>query len=937
MAVSDGDILGWLNVNRDADDTKIATTMREAGVTPERMAQVTGLNYGDVARRYETALASSSGGGSTASTPTYSSTDETGAPIYDYPDTSTRNTRTERAFTGDTSGDDVLDTLASTIGKTSYASTDAQSAPSYDYFAQQFAPDGYTSSAASTVSTPASIDALYQQVLGRPPESQAVIDEWKRQFGDTIEPTEVEQFKQSAQLELTNPVLANLKGQILGQNLTAKWTGEGFGSAEANATDMAKIMTDIGITDINQFGKITKEVPTYSYDENGNQTQTGTQTVTTYGNKVTGQEVPNTYSERQTGNAFGGTFTGEGNTGYRVQFDDKGNPFFYTTGASSSDIADWGPILALASVIPSPLQPFAIAANAAVSIDQGDVLGGIAALAGLAGFSDVAAGARIAKAVDSGEPFAIVTSIMNSPFAGNIGGTMLTDTISLKDAGNALSVANNVANENWAGALTSANQLVNSPDLNTAAAAARFIKAFETNNFAGMYTAANGFTNAINAANKVTDKNVALNIANTVAADNSAATEGTQLAGLGTDTAASAGTSGDVTLPSGVQLASAGDGVFRTDVGGVPTYAESSNAATVKAPLGYTLLSMSESDEKPAGSYYDITANAWFKPDEAITNLTGSSNLQSDIDLFTSSQGDLDQIAASTPSTSDDSTADFLASIGITNTTQLADSGLSNQDILDMVNASSTTGGTGDTKTNGDNVPELVVTDKKDGTAVKDDVPEIVVTDKKEDVPEIVITDKKEDVPEIVVTDKKDDVPEIVVTDKKECDDGFHDDGTGLCVADDDEEPKECPEGYLRNLETGECEKIEKECPPGYTRKDGKCVKDTVVIPPKVTPPKTCPAGYVLVGNTCVPIPVAQTAAPTTAEGERTDPIYAGGMDDFNLFATLEELLSDMSDEKGKKKDNKKSKDKTKMATGGHLDDLLAEQMTVDDLLKLLR
>jgi hypothetical protein len=68
--------------------------------------------------------------------------------------------------------------------------------------------------------------------------------------------------------------------------------------------------------------------------------------------------------------------------------------------------------------------------------------------------------------------------------------------------------------------------------------------------------------------------------------------------------------------------------------------------------------------------------------------------------------------------------------------------------------------------------------------------------------------------------------------------------------------------------------------------------------------------------------------------GERTDPIYAGAMDDFDLFATLEELLKENPD---KKKDTKKSKDKTKMATGGHLDDLLAEQMTVDDLLKLLR
>ena len=60
-------------------------------------------------------------------------------------------------------------------------------------------------------------------------------------------------------------------------------------------------------------------------------------------------------------------------------------------------------------------------------------------------------------------------------------------------------------------------------------------------------------------------------------------------------------------------------------------------------------------------------------------------------------------------------------------------------------------------------------------------------------------------------------------------------------------------------------------------------------------------------------------------------------MGDFDLFATLEELLADKPDKTDKKKDNKKSKDKTKMATGGHLDDLLAEQMTVDDLLRLLR
>jgi hypothetical protein len=57
----------------------------------------------------------------------------------------------------------------------------------------------------------------------------------------------------------------------------------------------------------------------------------------TFGNKLTGQEVPNTYTERQTGDFFGGTYEGKGNTGYGVQFDDQGLPIFYTQGASSKD------------------------------------------------------------------------------------------------------------------------------------------------------------------------------------------------------------------------------------------------------------------------------------------------------------------------------------------------------------------------------------------------------------------------------------------------------------------------------------------------------------------------------------------------------------------------------------------------------------------------
>lgn len=52
-----------------------------------------------------------------------------------------------------------------------------------------------------------------------------------------------------------------LKQQILSQGRTGKWSGQGFGSAEANAEDMAKILSGIGITDIRQFGEVTKTVP----------------------------------------------------------------------------------------------------------------------------------------------------------------------------------------------------------------------------------------------------------------------------------------------------------------------------------------------------------------------------------------------------------------------------------------------------------------------------------------------------------------------------------------------------------------------------------------------------------------------------------------------------------------------------------------------------
>ena len=145
-----------------------------------------------------------------------------------------------------------------------------------------------------------------------------------------------------------SPTLAQ---QILASSDPTKWQGEGFGSAQANAEDMAKILSGIGITDIGQLAQRTVHKGGEYYESEGQGFNMPEYDVTEYYNKDTGQALGNTYGERQIGNAWGGTYAGSGNTAYRVQYDAQGNPHFYTTGASSkTDLSDLAPVLGIASM-----------------------------------------------------------------------------------------------------------------------------------------------------------------------------------------------------------------------------------------------------------------------------------------------------------------------------------------------------------------------------------------------------------------------------------------------------------------------------------------------------------------------------------------------------------------------------------------------------------
>jgi len=365
MAVTNADILGWLNANPDASPELINQTMAEAGVSAAQYQSATGTPPPPV--------------------------------------------------------------------------TQASSPEKFATLVQEA-----TSPAVNTVA-PTSTKVVGGPVQTNPAVSNADILGWFNAnpnadtalINQTMQTAGVSPQQVSAALS-SNPDVAKtyLTQQILGQGTANQWSGEGFGSAQANAADMAKILSSIGITDISQFGKVTKEVPTY--DEFG--TQIGTEKVETFGNKVTGQAVPNTYSERQTGNFFGGTFAGKGNTGYGVQFDASGKPVFYTQGASSSDIGSLMPLIQLGLMATGAggLLGNALLGTTGTSIASSALGGGL-----LGGGLSAATGGDFLKGALTGAAGGAIAAYF-SPTTGQVTSTPTADSVPLSydDLGIDYSLAN---------------------------------------------------------------------------------------------------------------------------------------------------------------------------------------------------------------------------------------------------------------------------------------------------------------------------------------------------------------------------------------------------------------------------------------------------------------------------------------------------------------
>jgi hypothetical protein len=314
---------------------------------------------------------------------TYSSTDEQGNPIYDYvaPPAPVVQAPVVQA--------PVSGLSAVTSGKNTVL--EDVSTPATGALAQVTTPA--TNTAATTTATTGALDQVTtpatNNVAATVPAATTLNAAQKVELANNTAattPATVAVQLQGQTYNVNATDVNKVKDQILAQGTTSKWTGEGFGSAEANADAMAKNLVASGVTDINQVALIDKKVdaqviPQYEqtivgYDNEGNPigdskivgytdakgnkidpslvkaetvysggdsgnsetvytAKVGTEKV--IGNKVTGKELISDY-DRSGGSAWSGTFTGEGNTAFRTSFDASGKPIFYTTGASSNDI-----------------------------------------------------------------------------------------------------------------------------------------------------------------------------------------------------------------------------------------------------------------------------------------------------------------------------------------------------------------------------------------------------------------------------------------------------------------------------------------------------------------------------------------------------------------------------------------------------------------------
>ena len=719
---------------------------------------------------------------------------------------------------------------------------------------------------------------------------------------------------------------------------------------------------------------------------------------TSFGNKATGQAVANTYGERQTGNAFGGTFAGSGNTGYRVQFTPDGTPIFYTTYATSNDLAillqDLGPIgqIGLALATGGLSIPQQIAAQVAIQVLSGADLETVIKNAAVSFATAQIPGTDVMKdankfITDLGLPAALTTTLNNAVQTAAVsGGKALLTGQNLTDA-----IVNGFTSGGLNGAVNALLPNIDGfKDLNNTQ------KRLVTNAVTGFVSGKPLDQILINTAIAAATQQVSDQRRLNAPLDEQAISEltpeekavydesGTQglkayldslktkptgddgTSGTGTDTVTVTGANGclaneywDPVLKSCQTRqidTSTGTGTG-TDTGNITVTA--CGEGKVRNAAG-----ICEDINCGEGKYWDpITKKCELKKVDTIDTGTGTG-----IETVTVTSCPAGQVRNSAGICEAINCGEGKYWDPITKQCEVKK--------LDTIDTGTGTG-----------VDTVTVTSCGEGKVrnAAGICENINCGDGKywDPITKQCEVKKIDDVVTTLTCGANEEKSPDGLSCLPKCGPGYKRGPDGItCVKDDEIVITSCGEGKVRNAK-GDCVDIDcgdgkywdpitkkceirkvddivttltcganeekspdglsclPKCGTGFKRgPDGiSCVAITTT-----TPPVTCPPGQTKnAAGICVPTTTTTTTTPSfvptaiPASTETTSPIYAGPMGAFDLFATLPELLADDTDKEDKKKTTRQTQQTTKMATGGHLDDLLAEQMTVDDLLNLLR
>mgnify|MGYP003651158965 CR=1 FL=1 len=359
--VTNADILGWLNANPGASPALINETMKAAGVTSAQYQSATGLALPTVAAPapmpLPVSVANTQPPVPQVSTPQAAPTPPQAGMLTGPAQAPPVSTVTNADILGWLNANPnatpalINETMkAAGVSANQYLSaTGKPLAGSQATGVGGIFPEGMLTNTQLTSVPDNPLVKLYQDTLGRTP-SKEEIEGWG--FGDTIDAQELDRFLGAARREAVETMpktgaVGNIANQILAQGTTDKWAGEGFGSPQKNAYDMAVMLAGQGFTDINQFGE-----------------RTNPEGKKEYFNKATGEAVKS-YYDRAGDDIWGGTFTGKDSTAYGVSFDPAGKPLFYSkSGGDSADVPSW-------------VAPALILGAAYFGLDASGLLGGL--------------------------------------------------------------------------------------------------------------------------------------------------------------------------------------------------------------------------------------------------------------------------------------------------------------------------------------------------------------------------------------------------------------------------------------------------------------------------------------------------------------------------------------------------------------------------------